>query len=77
MPVCDFCGRAARCQQVRDRLGLWWWCGRCPRDDAHTDRLQKCRLRGGTSYYLTERRLGAHLAAHRNAGHDVPEVEIP
>ena len=34
MPVCDFCGRAVRCQQMRDRLGLWWWCGRCPRDDA-------------------------------------------
>lgn len=32
-----------------------------------------CRLRGGTSYYLTERRLQAHLAAHRNAGHDIPE----
>lgn len=34
MPACDYCGRIARCQQVRDRLGLWWWCGRCPRDDA-------------------------------------------
>jgi len=33
----------------------------------------ECRLRGGTSYYLTERRLQAHLAAHRNAGHDIPE----
>jgi len=32
-----------------------------------------CRLRGGTSYYLTERKLAGHLAAHRKAGHDVPE----
>lgn len=33
MPVCDFCGRAGARHQVRDRLGLWWWCG-CPIDDA-------------------------------------------
>jgi len=32
-----------------------------------------CVLRGGTSYYLTERKLPGHLAAHRNAGHQVPE----
>lgn len=50
----------------------------------------ECRLRGGTSYYLTERRFvgsgaevgggrdGAHTwPPNRNAGHDTPEVEIP
>jgi len=44
------------------------------RDDEPAPLLcHQCRLRGGTSYYLTERKLPGHLAAHRKAGHDVPE----
>ena len=38
---------------------------------------QLCTLRGRRDLWLTERRLPGHLDAHRNAGHDVPEVEMP